>query len=147
MQNSTFFGLLRPIFAPKMKTAPPKGIWELNCCEGLAVVWTRIVEFFWFGAHPKSVKIFFLEIICFRAENPLNFRFRQQKPFEFRLRPFFCCWRSPVIDKKKTPQSRLKQTIRGRVDRASATEAVDSGSIPGQVKPKTRKIGIHSFPA
>ena len=37
--------------------------------------------------------------------------------------------------------------IRGRVDRASATEAVDSGSIPGRVKPKTIKIGIHSFPA
>ena len=35
----------------------------------------------------------------------------------------------------------------GRVDRASATDAVDSGSIPGQVKPKTREIGIHSFPA
>ena len=37
--------------------------------------------------------------------------------------------------------------ISGRVDRASATEAVDSGSIPGRVKPKTIKIGIHSFPA
>ena len=37
--------------------------------------------------------------------------------------------------------------ISGRVDRASATEAIDSGSIPGQVKPKTIKIGIHSFPA
>ena len=36
---------------------------------------------------------------------------------------------------------------RGRVDRASATEAVDTGSIPGRVKPKTIKIGIHSFPA
>ena len=35
----------------------------------------------------------------------------------------------------------------GRVDRASATEAVDTGSIPGRVKPKTIKIGIHSFPA
>ena len=34
-----------------------------------------------------------------------------------------------------------------RVDRASATEAVDTGSIPGRVKPKTIKIGIHSFPA
>ena len=39
------------------------------------------------------------------------------------------------------------QPISGRVDRASATEAVDSGSIPGRVKPKTIKIGIHSFPA
>ena len=38
-------------------------------------------------------------------------------------------------------------TISGRVDRASATEAVDTGSIPGRVKPKTIKIGIHSFPA
>ena len=37
--------------------------------------------------------------------------------------------------------------ISGRVDRASATEAVDSGSTPGRVKPKTIKIGIHSFPA
>ena len=30
---------------------------------------------------------------------------------------------------------------------ASSTETVDSGSIPGQVIPKTIKIGIHSFPA
>ena len=37
--------------------------------------------------------------------------------------------------------------ISGQVDRASATDAVDSGSIPGRVKPKTIKIGIHSFPA
>ena len=35
----------------------------------------------------------------------------------------------------------------GRVDRASATEAVDLGSIPGRDKPKTIKIGIYSFPA
>ena len=33
------------------------------------------------------------------------------------------------------------------MDRASATEAVDTGSIPGRVKPKTIKISIHSFPA
>ena len=37
--------------------------------------------------------------------------------------------------------------ISGRVDRAFATEAVDTGTIPGRVKPKTIKIGIHSFPA
>ena len=41
----------------------------------------------------------------------------------------------------------LIQPISGRVDRASATEAVDMGSIPSRVKPKTIKIGIHSFPA
>ena len=40
-----------------------------------------------------------------------------------------------------------EQPISGRVDRASATEAVDSGSVPSRVKPKTIKIGIHSFPA
>ena len=33
------------------------------------------------------------------------------------------------------------------MDGASATETVNSGSIPGRVKPKTIKIGIHSFPA
>ena len=37
--------------------------------------------------------------------------------------------------------------ISGRVDRESATEAVDSDSILSQVKPKTIKIGIHSFHA
>ena len=36
--------------------------------------------------------------------------------------------------------------ISGRGDRASATEGVDLGSIPGRVKPKTIKSGIHSFP-
>ena len=41
----------------------------------------------------------------------------------------------------------LLKPISGRVDRASATEAVDSGSIPGRVKPKTIKIGIHNVPA
>ena len=35
----------------------------------------------------------------------------------------------------------------GRVDRESATEAIDSGSIPDQVKPKPIEIGIQSFPA
>ena len=38
-------------------------------------------------------------------------------------------------------------TISGQVDRASATETVDSGSIPGRVKPKTIIIGIYSFPS
>ena len=31
------------------------------------------------------------------------------------------------------------------MDRVSATEAVESRSILGRVKPKTIKIGIHSF--
>ena len=39
------------------------------------------------------------------------------------------------------------QNLSGRVDRASATETIDSGSITGRVKLKTIKTGIHSFPA
>ena len=35
----------------------------------------------------------------------------------------------------------------GRVDRASATAMIDLGLTPSRVKPKTIKIGIHSFPA
>ena len=37
----------------------------------------------------------------------------------------------------------------GQVDKRSTTETVDSGSIPGWVKPKTTRIiiGIYSFPA
>ena len=37
--------------------------------------------------------------------------------------------------------------ISGQVDKESATETVDCGSIPDRVKLKTIKIGIHSFPA
>ena len=37
--------------------------------------------------------------------------------------------------------------ISGRVDGASATETVDSGSIPGRVKTKTIKLCIRSFSA
>ena len=45
----------------------------------------------------------------------------------------------------KKPFLRNRLPISGRVDRASATETVDSGSIPSRVKPKTIKIGIHIF--
>ena len=56
-------------------------------------------------------------------------------------------------EKKQINQNLIKNnnnnkiTISGRVDRASATETVKSGSIPARIKPKTMKIGIHSFPA
>ena len=43
--------------------------------------------------------------------------------------------------------SYIPRLISGRVDKASVTETVDSGSIPDRVKSKTIKIGIHSFPA
>ena len=39
------------------------------------------------------------------------------------------------------------QPISDRVDREPAAETVISGSIPDRVKPKTTKIGIHSFSA
>ena len=42
-------------------------------------------------------------------------------------------------------KTQSNKPISGRVDRACATEVADLGSIPGRVKPKTRKIGIHSF--
>ena len=49
---------------------------------------------------------------------------------------------------RNIPWSRcFRPTVSGRVDRASTTEAVDLGSIPCRVKPKTIKIGVHSFPA
>ena len=35
--------------------------------------------------------------------------------------------------------------VTGRVDRAPAAETVDYGSILRRVKPKTMKLGIHSF--
>ena len=46
----------------------------------------------------------------------------------------------------KTLQRLKIESINGPVDRAFATEAVDSCSISGRVKPKTTIIGIHSFP-
>ena len=82
-----------------------------------------------FPTSSKILKLYFL-----KSSHYLLMRILKCRPiclcvcFPFFLLPFF-------------------QPISGRVDRASATEAVDSGSIPGRVKPKTIKIGIHSFPA
>ena len=42
---------------------------------------------------------------------------------------------------------KIRHRINGRVYRASVTEAVDLRSIHGRIKPKSIKIGIHSFPA
>ena len=47
----------------------------------------------------------------------------------------------------RSRNKRVADPFNGRVDRAPATNAVDSGSIPGKVKPKIIKIGIYSFPA
>ena len=106
MQNSTFLVILRPIFAPKLKTAPPKGFGSQSC-EGHAVIWTRIVEFFGSGAHQKSVKtfffsFFFLEITCFWLEKPLEFLILT---FEFRWRPFFSFFGDHLLFTEKLSQS------------------------------------------
>ena len=54
---------------------------------------------------------------------------------------------SPRTNFTLLQQSQVNCVFSGRVDKASATEVVDTGSIPGRVKPKTIKIGIYSFPA
>ena len=46
-------------------------------------------------------------------------------------------------DKLLDIESAIKP-IGGRVDKVSATEMVNSDSIPGRVKPKSIKIGSHS---
>ena len=47
----------------------------------------------------------------------------------------------------QTTNLNIAVPISGPVDRTSATETIDSGSIPGRVKPKAIQIGIYSFPA
>ena len=109
--------------------------------------------------------LFFFGLLILLNRNP---PILQQRPF------FLFFWSSPIFGTKKgaTTKSRtgatifsnasaLKQCvvmyilvclreriqpISGRVNRASATETVDSRSIPGQLKPKTIKIDINSFP-
>ena len=62
MQNSTFFVLLRLIFAAKLKIAPAPSGFGSRSCERVAVIWTRIVKFLGPGAHPKLVKTFYFFI-------------------------------------------------------------------------------------
>ena len=80
MQNSTFLVLLRPIFAPKMKTAPPKGIWEPKLWRTCRCL-DQNSGFFWFWSSPKVG-----EDLFFYGDHPISAR---KKPFEFRWRPFF----------------------------------------------------------
>ena len=92
MQNLTFLVLLRPIFAQKMKTAPPpEGIW-CRRCKGFVVI--RPEEPFEFPiSAEKSVSIsvktfFFLEITCFWAENPFEFPILAEKSVSISDKPF-----------------------------------------------------------
>ena len=66
------------IFAPKPKIAPPSAFGS-GSCEGVAVMWTRIVEFLGSGAHPKLVKTFFFGDHLNLTEKPLQSRLRLMK--------------------------------------------------------------------
>ena len=59
-------------------------------------------------------------------------------------------WSLKTVELEKNQILNFKlflKPISGRVDKASATEAINVGSIPGWVKPKTIEIAIRSFPA
>ena len=109
MQNSTFLVLLRPIFAPKIKTAPPKGFGSRSC-EKLAVVWTRIVDFFGSRAHPKSVKTFFLDHLI-SAGKTLEFLISAGKTLWISVKTFsfsfFFFWNHLILT-EKPPQSNVR---------------------------------------
>ena len=53
------FSVFEADFCSKNENSPPTGLGSRSC-EGFAVSWTRIVEFFCSVAHPKLVKTFFL---------------------------------------------------------------------------------------
>ena len=57
------------------------------------------------------------------------------------------CFVQPAELQTSHAEYLMKKPISGRVDWASVTQTNDFGSIPGRVKPKNTKIGIHSFPA
>ena len=41
---------------------------------------------------------------------------------------------------------KFSKPTRGRVDKGSFTETVNTGSIPGRIKPKVRKVGVYTCP-
>ena len=106
MQNSTFLVVLRPIFAPKMKTASLTEMGSRSC-EGLPVIWTRKVEFF-SGAHPKLVrrsdwilvKTFFFGDHLILAEKSLQIGSRLMKIW---VKFVYCCFH---LSKKPPPPLR-----------------------------------------
>ena len=83
LQNRTFLELLGPIFAQKMKTAPPKGF-GCRSCEGVDVIWPEEPFEFPISARKSlwiSVKTFFFSgSPVFGRKNCLNFRFRPKNP-------------------------------------------------------------------
>ena len=77
-------------FCSKNENSPQTGF-RSRSCEGLAVIWTRIVEFFGSGAHPKSVKTFFLDHLISAG-----------KTLRISVKTFFIFLRSPDFGRKNT---------------------------------------------
>ena len=75
--KNTFLGAFEASFCSKNENSPPMGL-ASRICEGLAVIWTRKVEFFFWTA-PIVVQ-----------ENSLNLG-----------EDLFFFWRSPNLDRKK----------------------------------------------
>ena len=100
MQNSTFLVLLRPIFAPKIKTAPPKGICEpklwrtCRCLDQSSGV-------FWFWSSPKvGEDLSFGDHLISARKTLWISDFGRKKPLNFGEDLCFC-WRSPTFGWKK----------------------------------------------
>ena len=90
MQNSTFLVSLRPILLQKWKQPPPTEL-RSGSCEGLAVIWTRIVKLFCCGAHPKLVKTFFWDHLIL-TEKPPQSNSRLMKTW---VKFVYCCLKLP----------------------------------------------------
>ena len=107
--------------------------------------WLRL----WSGLHDIFCAIqkrgFLTCILCRKLPSKLEFyqKFQVNSLLSFRVKHFSAA----ATELLATMSNLLLLRIGVRLDRASATDAVDSGSNPGRVKPKTIKIGIHSFPA
>ena len=84
---------------------------------------------------------------CRKKANNSLFKNESQSKITFKRQDFYSATAFRNLKTAFNSIGAIIWPISGRVDRASATEAVDSGLIPGRVKTKTIKIGIHSFSA
>ena len=98
MQNSMLLVLLRPIFAPKMKIAPLPMGYGSRSCEGLAVNWTSIVNFFGSGVHAKSAKTFFWRSPNFDRKNASIYLKTNENLGQVRLRLFQTSKNAPLCE-------------------------------------------------
>ena len=128
-------------------------MWHLTNYSLMSIFWNTNINHR--SSHQNYTEIFSFEVnldkklhfLCRCASLGLKHRIitrskqRHKQPSEDMV-GYYGLLATPVI-----ASALSSQPISGRVDRASASETVDLGSIPGQIKPKTIKIGIHSCPA